>query len=92
MYLCYDGLEYVYYSNVWYQLLVEILCNSSTLSLSVIQDGRLRVNDLLLSVNGQSLTNMSNSNALEALKKALHNAKPEQVTSIQLVNLSVLCV
>lgn len=35
------------------------------------RDGRLRTNDQLLSVNGKSLLNQSNANAMETLRKAM---------------------
>jgi len=35
------------------------------------RDGRLRTNDQLLSVNGKSLLNQSNANAMETLRRAM---------------------
>ena len=50
------------------------------------QDGRLQVSDQLLIINQQSLTNMSNNEALVVLKKALSEAIPGEDSSIQLVS------
>lgn len=40
----------------------------------MLRDGRLRTNDQLLNVNGVSLLGLSNSAAMEALRKALVRA------------------
>lgn len=49
-----------------------------------MQNGQLKKNDQLMSVNGQSLLHLSNKDALDALKKALSEAQPLDST-IQLV-------
>lgn len=36
-----------------------------------VQDGRLRVNDQLIAVNGESLLRMTNQDAMEALRKSM---------------------
>lgn len=36
-----------------------------------LQDGRLRVNDQLIAVNGESLNGMTNQDAMETLRKSM---------------------
>ena len=47
----------------------------------------MKINDQLISVNSQSVTNMSNREAMEALKKELRQAEPNiKISSIKLVS------
>ena len=42
----------------------------------IIQDGRLQINDQLLSVNDDDLTKKTNSEAMTALRQAMHTEGP----------------
>ena len=53
----------------------------------IFQDGRLRSNDQLISVNGVKLTGMSNSSAMKTLRSAMETKtlRPVEVTVIRSV-------
>lgn len=44
------------------------------------RDGRLRTNDQMLNVNGISLLNLSNTDAMEILKRAIYTEGPKPGT------------
>jgi hypothetical protein len=47
------------------------------------QDGRLAINDQLMKVNGESLKDLSNSESMETLRKAMQKEVCKKQISVQ---------
>ena len=65
----------MYFSKFALSLLLEILICNYSLIHTLIQDGRLRPNDQLLYINEESLISISNSSAMEILRRSMAGDK-----------------
>lgn len=89
------GIDVVYVNNdlsddiTVYQIFVSEIYIASNPSSSSNQDGRLRVNDQLVAVNGESLLGRSNNDAMDTLRRSM-SVEGNQRGTIQLVILRAL--